>query len=493
MKEIHKKDVSSSLHQSKTERLKNIRELCIQNAEYFVIAAKKLKNNGLHHIQYHLAVLSLEEIGKAELLGMEMAAGLNQRQPVASSTYEDHIKKLFWALWGPSFSKEVIKKEQIEQYRGLANLLHFTRLESLYVNPNENVQPKSKVSQKEADNVTTIAEARVGMEKNEKMLDPNDPNINKSELKWFLEVTDDPEKRTLIFGKKSQEKLIEFGNVRDWIHWLKEQFDKNDAEIKKLVGEELGRQKPSKKEARQPKWRIKIRINSESHSIRNKNLNEWNQHHGSFIKLTSDDKNDLICEFFLPKSTPAQALWTIGWGVSRTYAVALNIATKGFFWWHIPKDRSRYYEEMWDLERSMRMGVQINPQLSTNFKDLHWVLNKEDLGRTSLIFYYITKVRGKKEVEPFDKYALGLSFLAKNDIHLRFEYNAYDSFFLAFKSAFQISGDWDGKSDFMKAVHKQFSKMEDFANLDEAITLGEGQQQSPTSPTSKLITLTEVF
>jgi len=474
-------------------KYKRVRSLCLKNAEDLIVSAKLIAGKNLQHIQYHLAALALEEIGKGELIEMSFIANVNQRDTTFEETsMENHIRKLYWAFWGPSFGKKVITKQEIEQLRGLATSIHLKRLSTLYVKTSDLKQPKLLLTQQEADQITSLAEARLGMEKHKTTLKPDDPSVNKEELNWFLTANSDPEKFKLIFGKKSQEKLIELGNVRDWVHWVKEQFDQNDAEVKKIIEEEYRREKPQGKDAHKPKYKIRIRINSESHSIRNKELKKWNENI-NFIKLYSDDKHDLICDFFLPKATHIQGTWFVGWGMARAFVTALNIATKGFFWWHVPKDRSRFYEDMWDLERNMRMGTEQRPELTVNFKDLHWVLKDPDLGRTSMIFYYITKVKDKKEGIPFNDYVIGLSFLAKNDIHLRFELNAFAQFFQALKNAFRVSGDWDGKSDFRGAVHKQFSKLKDFVNLDECLQWGEEQELSPEKKPTKEITLTEVF
>lgn len=469
------------------------RDLCLQNAEDLIISSKKLKDSQVQHIQYHLAALALEEIGKAELLEMTLAAGISGGNTTyEENSIENHVRKLYMAFWGPSFGKKVITKQEIEQLQGLATSIHTRRLETLYVKPTDLKAPKSRLTQLEANQILSLAEARLGMEKAKTILHPDDPTINKVELQWFLTANSDPEKFKLIFGKKSQDKLIELGDVREWVHWLKEQFDNNDAEIQKIVEEELKRQKPSGKEAKKPKYKIRIRINSESHSVRTKELKKWNEHM-DLIKLYSDNKKDLIIDLLLTKATPIQGTWFIGWGMARAFVSALNIATKGFFWWHIPKDRSRYYEDMWDLERNMKMGTQQSPELTVNFGDLHWVLRETDLARTSMIFFYITKTKDKPEGRPLNDYVIGLSFLAKNDIHMRFELNCYDQFYRAFKGAFQISGDWDGKSDFKAAAHNQFDKLTKFEDLDEVIDLGEEQEKSPAKLTKKPLTLTDVF
>ena len=475
------------------EQIVMTRNACLQNADDLIIAAKLLQNKHLQHIQYHLSVLALEEIGKAEIIGMTFAAGINSRDSAFSeASLENHIRKLFLALWTPSFGKTFINKQEIDQLQGLASSIHNLRLDTLYVKSTDQESPKTRLNQEEADNLLNMAESRLGLEKTKTLLRPDDASINKEELKWFVVATSDPEKFKIIFGKKSQEKLIEVGNTQEWVHWLKQQFDQNDAEIRQLLKNELNREKSTGEEAKKLKYKIRIRINSESHSIRAKELNEWNKHM-DFIKLYSGKNQDLIVEIYLSKAAPLQGTWYLGWGIARAFVTALNIATKGFFWWHVPKDRSRYYEEMWDLEKNMKMVVEQNPTLAVNFKDLHLVLRDSDLNRASRVFYYITKVKDTPEGTPLNNYVIGLSFLAKNDIHLRFEMNAFDQFYKAFKEAFRISLDWDGESDFKKSVHKEFDKLEDFQDIDELIDLGEEQLISPNKVTTKPITLTEVF
>lgn len=39
-------------------------------------------------------------------------------------------------------------------------------------------------------------------------------------LQWFLDAPGDPEKRKFIFGGASQKKLVELGDVWDWVKWL---------------------------------------------------------------------------------------------------------------------------------------------------------------------------------------------------------------------------------------------------------------------------------
>ena len=114
------------------------RDLCLQNAEDLITSAKKLKDSNLQHIQYHLSALALEEIGKAELIEMSFVAGINSGDNTyEENSIENHVRKLYFAFWGPSFGKKVINKQEIKQLQGLASSIHLRRLDTLYVKPTD--------------------------------------------------------------------------------------------------------------------------------------------------------------------------------------------------------------------------------------------------------------------------------------------------------------------------------------------------------------------
>jgi AbiV family abortive infection protein len=476
------------------DEVQQLRSLCLENAEDLVGSARQLTEKNVSHIQYHLAALALEEIGKSSLLEMQFFA--NQRvgdDNLEAGALEDHVKKLFWAFWGPSFGNQRITKQQIDQIKGLANTVHLTRLETLYIAVSDTDHPKKKLSMKEVDNIMSMAEALIGLEKTKTPLNPDDPSIDKTEIEWFLKTSDNPEKRKNIFSGKSMDKLVEVGNAKDWIHWLKSEADKEDEEIRNILDIELSRSEPSGKDAQKPKYKIKVKIISESHSLRNRYLDEWNKN-TPFIQLHSDDKRTLFCEFMIAKSVPLQGLYWVGWGMARSFVVALSITTRGFFWWYIPKDIERYYEEVIDLEANMGIKMGPSKRLAVNWQEARLVLTNNDLSNTGMLWYFVTHSRGTPMQRTLDDYCLGLAFAAKNDVHLRFEPNAFDAFYSAFKGAFLVTGDWDGKSSFKEAVKTQFTSiLSDLSSLMECVDIGEELQTSSTHQPKKEITLTEVF
>lgn len=425
-------------------------DACLQHATDLVRAARAVQAIRLPNIAYHLAVLALEEVGKSELIGMEAfsSRGEETREWVARM-YEDHVRKLFFALWGPSFGREKITRGQIESFRGMAKRMHEMRLAGLYFDPahDHRCTPRDIVTAEEAETLMRMAEVRIAMEQTRYVeLD----KATADDISWFAIATKDPVNRNAILGSKSMDKLSELREARLWIHWLREQFEEAERRGREAAERELRRPEPSEDEALEPKWKLKVRFHTNSHSIRPKALNWWNGV-SDWIKLASagDKKNELIAEFALPKAVSLDSLWWAGWGASRKFVVALNIASMGYFWWYVPEHVSRFYETLVDVETSDRLSVERSPILR-----LDWhrdALTEEDLKRAALCMGMLPGPRPEEKHEPFDHYIAGLAFLSKNDIHMQFERSAFEQFYKALKSGMRVYGDWDGVSPFIKA------------------------------------------
>lgn len=203
------------------ENIINSRKACLSHAEDLIRAAiRLLSDEKLPNISYHLAVLALEEIGKSFLIVMAHTHFTNQSEDSSwnpQKFYSDHIKKLFWAIWGPSIGREKITKNQIESFQGLSHKIHETRLQGLYVDFDEKSfsLPSEAVTEDEAQNLIDIASSRLEMEKLVEFDKIEDKNIEI--MTWFLSATEDGEKRNLIFGNKSMEKLAELSSTNKWI------------------------------------------------------------------------------------------------------------------------------------------------------------------------------------------------------------------------------------------------------------------------------------
>lgn len=452
---------------SKEEIVNNFnkfREICLKNSEDLLKASKVSLDAGIEHASFHLAVLALEEIGKAE---MEIIRTMSLLHPRPESlrynlAIDDHERKLFFCFWGPSFGREKQTKTLFENNQNLAKNLHKNRLLYLYSDPVSLQYWRDLMEEDEAKKVYDLAGVRLKMAQATGKLDTRNIFEPDDDLEWFFRAQEDEQKKKEIWGHKSQEKLLELKDVKAWIKWLRGIYEKNEKEMREIAEKELKRQEPPEKEKLDPKWRIDIEIVSPSHSIRQKNLNKFNEG-VNWIKLKYKNAHTLGIEFTLSKNIPIQGLWWHGWGMTRMFVVALNIATHGFFWWNLKRDL-RWYKKIWDLENNAGTNVQPSELLERDWREKHWVLREVDLSLASMIFSYLGQCHVERKEGHLNHYVAGLSFLAKNDVHLRFEMNSFEEFFKALKIAMIKNGDWDEKSSFADAYLKanewrKFSEM----------------------------------
>ena len=473
------------------DNILNSRNACLAHAEDLIRAARRvLADEKLPNISYHLAVLALEEIGKSTLIVMSHFAKRSKdstRSP--HKIYNDHVKKLFWATWGPSMGQEKISKKQIESLQGLSTRIHDTRLQALYVDFDEDgpLLPSDVISEPQAQNLIDIATSRLELEKVHKYGEIEENRLET--LNWFLTATSDQEKRKLIFGNKSMEKLAELKSTNKWVDWLKQEFDKAEKEGQEAIRQELQRKPPNDSEKLQEKWKVKIRLFTNSHSIRPKPLSKWNKL-GSWIRLypVGGKKNQLLMEFTLPKNIPVNGLWWAAWGVARRFVVALNIGTFGCFWWYVPEQISRFYEKITDLEnKEMEVRIKRNPELKLDWK--HDALSDANLQNVALCFGMLPGDNESELGKSMGAYITGLGFLNKSDIHLQFEANSYELFYKSLKHGMKHFKEWELKTSFTGCFEKLLQSHKiDQKEIDNHKKISK--QIETGRPTFKGVTLT---
>ena len=76
-----------------------------------------------------------------------------------------------------------------------------------------------------------------------------------------------PEKQRWILSRGSLEKLAELGDAKLWVLWVKEQFDRAEAEARAAAEAELKRSKALPDVITKNKWKLRIRLYSQSHVV----------------------------------------------------------------------------------------------------------------------------------------------------------------------------------------------------------------------------------
>jgi hypothetical protein len=179
---------------------------------------------------------------------------------------DDHTKKLFYSIWGPSIGNELVTKAQLNDNQFIASTLHKKRIESLYGDVSDTIESSLKITDEEAQGIINFAKARLELAKVDgEVKEHVEPNPNMEWLAQYMEVSD---KREYVFGKEAQEKLINLGDVNEWVQWLKASFEEEQNKLYDLAEKELKRNLPIDIDKIKPKWEITFTIFTPSHSSR---------------------------------------------------------------------------------------------------------------------------------------------------------------------------------------------------------------------------------
>jgi len=474
-------------------RFNAFRELCLRNAEDFIKTAESLLNKDVNHIVFQLSVFGLEEIGKIFLGWYQMSAEESWDKEHYDIPLDDHIKKLFWAIWGPSFANEKFTKEQMDEIQGMASKLHNKRLDVMYTELTDTVPSSAKISDSEAGTYVRMALARLKLAKIEGSADTRLSTEQEQDSKWFTKATDNSVRRKYIFSNYSQEKLIEFGNVQDWIEWLKKHFNEEERELSVLLEEEIQRvSEQGDDKSYDPKWRIRFTLNTPSHSIRANIVNKFSlkSPHIKFAK--GGDNHTLLVDIILDKKTNVVGLWSHGWSFSNLLVASLNVGTNGLFYWNIPKDVDQYYDTIWDIENNRQLSAKLETSLQLDWSSKKLVLAEKELAITFIVFGYFSRLFGNPEFEPVNDYITALGMLAKSDMHLRLEDQCFLRFFLAFEKAIVMNENCSAdsiKEVGYKLLENVITERTEFdAIIDKGLELQNGQGK-----TSLPISLTDII
>ena len=479
------------------EAVKLLFRKCLDNAEALLDSAKDARAKKRNHIAFHLAVLALEEIGKAAmLLAHKVYPHVVEDEELDESKLSDevadHRKKLFWALLTASFDGGVFTPEDFIELKEIANDIHLRRIVSLYTNVDQAL-PEAEISDDDLTRIIGLAESRLNLEKLREIrqLDSDAQQF----LDWFMKALTDPLLQRFVLSEQSRHKLAELtGNSGKWMTWLHEEVATGEAKAKELMENEINRVAPTGVLANKPKWRLKIKLHTLSHRIRHKELNAWNDQ-VIWIKLyPTTKKTELLVEFLLPAKIPVADLWQTGIQMCSIFAVSLNIATVGYFWWYLPEFVSTFYEEIVDLDTTAKLKVDYRSPVMANWKLT--TLKARQLHTAGMIVTYLMGSATKEQSLAYSRYMQGIALLSKNDVFGDFTGQALVQFAYAFRMALESYGDWDGvPENFEQAaaatIDKLWNQPEILAEFKSLMEAADALEKS--QPPSRPITLDEAM
>ena len=235
-----------------TEDIQLLFNRCIKNARSLLDSAKDLSQDDTRlHISHHLTVLALEEIGKGVIILIHPDALTDKL-----GWLDDHVKKIFWALWSFALSKKSVNSAEIAGLKDAARGIHEFRLRSLYVDVARD--KNDVVDQAMLEKLLAITEARLFSEEIAKPAELT--SDEKLILDWFLANAEEQRVQSVMYGSESLDYLDSVGgDIRAWVKWIKEKHEYLEQFNLELAKRELSRI-PQEQDAVAPKWQLVVRL-----------------------------------------------------------------------------------------------------------------------------------------------------------------------------------------------------------------------------------------
>jgi AbiV family abortive infection protein len=443
------------------------RQHCLDHAADLIRSAERLleADSTYPHISYHLSILSMEEIGKAGMLSARAVTddALDARR--FDKRLDSHIQKLMWAVWSPSMSSGKIDPKDFEEARRFAESTHNRRMAGLYVDHSQDgadAPPRQAVRLDQATSLLNLAKARLALEVARGAAIPDEKS---EDLQWFLATASEDLGRKRLFGPSFMQKHGEFGgDTRAWVRWARDEFLRIEAEEKAHLQRELVRQASEPGQGK-PKWLMKVRVQTPSHSLRQKTLNYWNDRIEAVkLRAVGDKNSDLMLEITINDHVTVEQVFDFGLSFSKLHIAMLNIGTCGFFWYELSAQGQTYYESIQDLEApQMNLTVSRASGLSKEWiedlpdgkKRQRVALEDVHLNLAIMCLAVFASMPEKDAAPIFGEYLRGLTLLSKTDLHLSIGGQARDAFLAALRAAMRHFGDLEsGNADLLPALHR---------------------------------------
>lgn len=433
-------------------KLLHARQLCLNQAQGFIEAARSLDSTRWPHIVYHLSLLALEEVGKASMLGAQMIdhAALNRQW--LEKSLDSHRRKLLWAVWSPLAR---IDPADFEAARQFAERAHTLRLASLYVDADADIAsppPSEQVPPEDADRALSLAIARATYEST---LGTASGEVDEL-TEWFLETMSHQDRSRLLLSKEFVAQYESMGgDARLWIAWARDEMARLDRDNRQLLEVELARPGAPHGLAK-PRWRANATIYTPSHSIRSKVLAGWNVELESIQLLWSGKKDQFTLQITLDDNEPLSSMAGKMTSIAKVVVACLNIGSIGYFWFEKPGFEKRMFKDVRDLK--------LNRQMEINVGETFWgdgravALTDEHIDHAIHCMMAFAPLP-ELEAEPiFKPYFDGLAFIAKSDPFYNIDTLARHAFVSSLSGALRKYGGWSGDpKDFETAFHEGFA------------------------------------
>lgn len=401
----------------KDEDIKLAIDLCLKNANNLLAEAELLYDSGRHPRAYWLAVKAIAELGKRNLLVINMGGKLNDNKML--ERFHKHWLSteqclIFSLVTG---NMQGFNREEMMNFVNLSRLWLMRSRDSMGIEIYDETgftYPDERISKDHAKNLIDLAKARLEIDKCRRVKNVEEVPAEATEsISWLYENSQDKDFLAFLNSKESVEKLTDLKDPVAWINYLKTKWGevlKNDSS--RITEEKL----------QDKRWYVESRIFSYSHIWTTEALEYWNKT-CDCLKMKRMNDREVEIRQALPEFVKDEDLYMKAMMVTMLHVIALNVATFGHFWWLPPAWPFRF-AKLYDLKNKRDVGIQVKRSKDERMGDRE--LTKDDMYRTMLVFGAIAKLNERY----FELYIKATTLMGSDTFENNFYTEAFSNYFL---------------------------------------------------------------
>jgi AbiV family abortive infection protein len=409
----------------KDEDIKLAIDLCLKNASNLLTEANLLFDAGRYPRAYCLAVQAITELGKRNLLAINMGGELNDNKKL--ERFHKHWLSpdqcLVFSLMTGNMQR--FSKEEMLNFINLSRLWLARSRDLMSVELYDKAgftYPDDRIEKDQVKNLINLAKARIEIDRSREINHTEEISVKaKESISWLHEKSQDKEFLAFLNSKESLEKLAELKDSLAWINYLKTKWGevlKNDCS--RITEEKL----------QDKRWYVQSRIFSYSHIWTAEALEYWNKT-CDCLKMKRMNDREVEIRQALPEFVKDEDLYIKAMMVTMLHVIALNIATFGYFWWPPPAWPFRF-TKLYDLKNKRDVGIQVKRSKDERMEDRK--LTKDDMYRTMLVFGAIAKLNERY----FELYIKATTLMGSDTFENNFYTEAFSNYFLLIERFIEV-------------------------------------------------------
>ncbi|MDD4957355.1 MAG: AbiV family abortive infection protein [Candidatus Omnitrophica bacterium] len=432
----------------KDEDIKQAIEYCLQNASNLLMEANLLYDAGRYPRAYCLAIRAIAELGKRNLLIINMGGVLNDNKMLERFHKRWLSTEQCLVLSLMTGNMERFSREELLNFINLSRLWSIQSQDAMGVEVYDKTgftYPDDRIEKNQVKSLIDLAKARIEVDKSHKVRNTEDGFLEiRDSVQWLYENSDDKDFLTFINSKESIEKFAELKDSLAWINYIKTKWGKICKQDKTRIKDEKLIDK---------RWYVESKIFSYSHIWTTEALEYWNDT-CDCLKMKRISDREVEIRQALPEFQKDDELYVKAMMVTMIHVVALNVGTFGHFWWTPPAWPFRF-TKLYDLKNKRDVKIKIKRSKDERIENRE--LTRDDMHRTMMVF----GAMGKLHERYFELYIKATTLMGSDTFENNFYTEAFSNYFLLMERFIKVEilNKPDGKKLDVKKMQSELKKL----------------------------------